>query len=94
MAFRIRCELVNDVKGNFKVNYRRRGGEDYLNCEDCSEKTTQTQSHCLVCTRWDAIRTGLDLNTVDGMVEFFKRLLLERSKEKLGSTELHNMTPH
>jgi hypothetical protein len=35
MAFRIRCELVKDIKGNYKDKFKRLGGEDALKCDDC-----------------------------------------------------------
>ena len=85
MAFRIRCELVNDIKGNFKDKFRRRGGEAALKCDDCYGEQIQTQSHCLVCPHWDNIRSGLELDTLDGVVTFFQRLLKERANEKIGS---------
>ena len=46
----------------------------------------QTQSHCLVCTEWEEQRTGLSMDTLEGMV---------RAKEMIGSIdmELHNLTP-
>ena len=49
MAFRIRCEMVNEIKGNFKDKFKRLGGEEALKCDDCQIDQTQTQSHCLVC---------------------------------------------
>ena len=71
LAFRIRCELLKDIKGHFKDKYRRKGSEDALKCEDCTGDIVQTQSHCLVCLRWR------------DMVTFFKRMLAERLGEKL-----------
>ena len=47
MAFRIRCELVKDIKGNFKSKYKRQGGEEALKCEDCTLDQVQTQSYCV-----------------------------------------------
>ena len=82
MAFRIRCELVKDIKGNFKS---REGREEALKCEDCSLDQVQTQSHCVECPHWAGIREGLDLNTLEGLDTFFQRLLKERLKEKDGS---------
>ena len=85
MAFRIRCEMVKEVKGNCKDKYRRRGGEQALNCGDCDSNQVQTQAHCLVCPHWDKLRTDLDLSKMDGMVKYFQRLLAERLKGELGS---------
>ena len=85
MAFRIRCEMVKEVKGNFKDKHRRKGGEQALKCDDCDGDHVQTQAHCLVCPRWEDIRCGLDLDKIGGMVTFFQRLLTERLKGKIGS---------
>ena len=85
MAFHIRCELVKDIKGNYKDKFKRLGGEDALKCNDCLSDEIQTQSHCLVCPHWEDIRKGLELDKINGLVTFFQRLLLERSKEKIGS---------
>ena len=85
MAFRIRCEMVNDIKGNFKSKFKRMGGEEALKCDDCLSDQIQTQSHCLVCPHWAELRKGLEMDNIGGVVTFFQRLLLERSKEKNGS---------
>ena len=52
MAFRIRCEMVKDIKGNFKDKYRKKGGEEALKCDNCNQDQEQTQRHCLVCPHW------------------------------------------
>ena len=49
MAFRIKCEMVEEIRGNYKSKYRRMGGEDALLCPDCPSGQIQTQMHCLVC---------------------------------------------
>ena len=85
MALRIRCQMVNEIKGNFKDKYRRKGGEEALLCEDCDSDTIQTQSHCLECPHWEEIRSGMDLSNMDNLVTFFQRLLRERLREKSGS---------
>ena len=85
MSFRIRCEMVPEVKGNFKDKHRRKGGEDALICNDCSNNEIQTQSHCIVCPKWDCIRSGLEMNKLDDLVIFFQRLLMEKTKGRSGS---------
>ena len=62
MAFRIRCELVKDIKCNFKDKYRRRGGEDALICDDCQSNEVQTQFNYLLYSHWEAIMSGLKLD--------------------------------
>ena len=93
MAFRVRCELVNDIKGNFKDKYKRLGGEEALKCDDCSSEDIQTQSHCMICPHWEDIRRGLEMDKIEGVVTFFQRLLVERSREKIGSKVSCTMTP-
>ena len=85
MAFKIRCEMVEEIKGNFKDKYKRQGGEEALICQDCDCGDVQTQSHCLVCPKWNDIRTGLELDRIDDMVKFFQQLLRERMDNKTGS---------
>ena len=89
MSFRIRCEMVPEVKGNFKDKHRRKGGEDALICNDCSNNEIQTQSHCLVCPKWDSFRSGLEMNKLDDLVIFFQRLLMKKQRGGLALHELH-----
>ena len=70
MCFRTRCELVNDIKGNFKSKYTRQGGEAALVCDNCDLSENETQTHCLVCPKWEDIRQGLDLSNTEGMLHF------------------------
>ena len=85
MSFRIRCEMVGEIKGNFKDKYRKKGGEEALKCGDCLSDQIQTQSHCLKCPHWEEIRKNLELDKLEGMVTFFQRMLKERLNEKTGS---------
>jgi hypothetical protein len=85
MAFRIRCELVKDIKGNFKDMYRKKGGEKELLCEDCDSNTIQTQSHCMECPQWVELRRGLEMSKIEDVVVFFQQMLKERLRRKSGS---------
>ena len=85
MSFRIICEMVGEIKWNFKDKYRRKGGEEALKCDDCLSDQIQTQSHCLTCPHWEDIRKDLVLDKLEGMVTFFQRMLKERLNEKTGS---------
>jgi predicted ATP-dependent serine protease len=76
---------VNDVRENFKSKYIRNGGEAAFLCDDCDQEEIQPQNQCLVCPKWDGIRQGLDVNTMEGLASFFQRLLMERAREKTGS---------
>ena len=86
MAFRIRCELVSELKGNFKDKCRRRGGDQALICEDCDSEQTQTQNHCLECPKWEELRRGMDVSKIEDLVQYFQKLLAERLKKKSGSS--------
>ena len=56
MSFKIRCEMVQDIKGNFKDKFRRKGGEEALSCKVCGD--IESQSYCLVCHQWRDINSG------------------------------------
>ena len=83
MAFKVRCEMLQDIKGNFKSKYRRKGGEEALICKDCDCGQVETQNHCLVCPQWE------ELN----LVVFFQKMLLERSRIRVGSDRAAQQTP-
>ena len=85
MAFRIRCEMVEDIRGNYKEKYRRKGGETALLCQECSKEEIETQAHCLECPRWESIRSGLELDNIEDLVKFFQKLLKERMNDRTGS---------
>ena len=85
VAFRIRCEMVKEIRGNYKDKYKRKGGEAALLCQECPAQELETQGHCLVCPRWEDIRRGMDLTNIEDMVVFFQKLLKEKMKEKSGS---------
>ena len=87
MAFRIRCELVKEIKGNFKDKYRRREGDQGLICDDCDSEEIQTQSHCLECPNWEDLRRGIDVTKIDDLVKYFQQMLTERLRRKSGSSE-------
>ena len=84
---RIRLEMVETFKDNFRSKYRKlaRGEEDRdpgLQCGDCGQ-SRDTQSHCLVCPAWAEARDRLDLSCIGDMVIFYQRVLKGREdKEK------------
>ena len=81
MAFKIRTQMVPEIPGNYKNKYRVKGTvSDGLACPDCQEGIIMTQSHCLACPAWSGLREGLDLSSIDDMVTFFRKLLVERAK--------------
>ena len=82
MAFRIKTEMVNKIKMNFKGSYKNN-----LTCDKCMAEQNETQCHAMLCPGWAEQREGLDLNQMSDMVKFFTRLLQEKggknSKEGL-----------
>ena len=81
MSFRIRSEMVQEVRANYKDKYRRKGGEQALLCQEYTCGVIETQSHCLECPKWKSLRLGLDVEKLEDMVVFFQKLLKERSKD-------------
>ena len=79
MAFKVRCQMLESIPGNFKNKYKKE--EDKLKCRDCNMDAIMTQSHCVECTGWVDIKKDLDLTKIDDMVQFFRRLLSERAKK-------------
>ena len=75
--------MIPEIKGNFKDCYRKMALA--LKCQECSTGEIESQSHCLVCPRWDNIMNGLELHKLDDMVIFFQKLLVERLKKGPGS---------
>ena len=50
-AFKIRCQMVKDIPGNFKNKFQKRGGDELegLVCTHCQEEVVMDQAHCIVC---------------------------------------------
>ena len=78
MAFRVRCNMVNDIPANFKQKYKN--NESGMKCEYCPEGAILSQSHCLECPAWEEIRRGLDLSNIIDMATFFRKLITERER--------------
>jgi hypothetical protein len=85
MAFRIKSEMVDEVKGNFKHKWKRKIGEAALACQECPSISMETQTHCFTCPKLQDIRTGLDMNKMEDLVTFFQRFLTEKVKGRTGS---------
>ena len=86
MAFKIRCNMVEDIPGNFKNKFRTNGrnSDEGLECKHCQENVIMDQAHCLVCPAWEDIRQGLDLYSMKDMVKYFQEILkkLDTKKDK------------
>ena len=89
MAFRIRCQMVKNIPGNFKNKYRCNkktetsddNDDEGLICS-CCRKEIMTQAHCVVCPAWVKLRDGLDMDSIEGLVIFFQNLIEEREQHK------------
>ena len=46
MSFKLRCQMLENILGNFKNKYKK------LKCQHCSLGEVMTQSHCLECNAW------------------------------------------
>ena len=78
LAFRIRTKLVKNVPGNFKNMYKN--NKEGLKCSHCSEDIL-TQSHCVICPGMGELRDGLDMENINELVTFFRRLMKKRSNK-------------
>ena len=82
MAYKVRCQMVPEIPGNFKSKYKKKGAlndEDPF-CPHCQEDQVMTQSHCLECSAWEELREGLDMTDIKNMAMFFRKLLTERAR--------------
>ena len=77
------CAL--DIEGNYKSKYTRIGAEGAIVCDHDGCNVVETQSHCMVCPKWETIREGLNLKVIEDFATYFQRVLSERGKEKLAS---------
>ena len=69
---RIRLEMLETFKDNYRTKYRTlgRGEEDRdpgLLCGDCGE-SQDSQSHCLLCPAWQEARERLDLDCIGDLL--------------------------
>ena len=84
MAFKIRCQMLEDIPGNFKNKWK--GREEKLQCQECNEEEILSQDHCVICPAWEDIREGLDLTDIKDLTKFFRLLLKERGERDAGRT--------
>ena len=78
MAFRVRCNMVEDIPANFKQKYKN--DANGLQCSYCPEGGIFSQSHCLECLAWEEMRKGLDLTNIVDMATFFRKMITERER--------------
>ena len=92
MRIRIASGMVEDIKGNFKDQYRRRNKS--LTCRSCKpqlevnseekkkEKPVETQNHLLEnCVAFEELRKSIELNSDSGLVSFFHEVVKLRIAE-------------
>ena len=92
MAFKIRSQMVADIPGNYKRKYKQKG-EEGLRCSYCQQGQIMTQAHCLQCPAWAEQREGLQLENIEDMVVFFRKMMVERArldKENVLMTASHD----
>ena len=78
---RLRTEMLQYLKDNFRSSYRTmgKGQEDNdpgLRCQDCQGEAPparDSQVHCLVCPAWSHLRTDLDVTDVKCLEEILPK---------------------
>ena len=80
--------MVEDLPGNFKNKYRKgkksSDQDEGLICPHCMNGQLFMQSHMLSCLEWTELREDLNMNSINNLVTFFKRLLVEKEKMESG----------
>ena len=74
MSFKVRCQMVETIKGNFKAKYKA-GGDEKLKCGYCDKGELETQ------LQWMNLKTNLELNKIEDLAKYFTQLLIARGKE-------------
>ena len=88
IVFRIKSQMVNEIPCNFKKKYSKRNNSrdqnDGLYCPHCQNGQLFMQKHVLSCLKWTELRRDLNMNSINDLVIFFKRLLEEKEKMEPG----------
>lgn len=77
-AFKVRVKMLENIPANFKGKYKN--NSEGLICNHCTAGEILSQSHSLVCPAWQELRQGLNMECMEDLITFFRRLLLERAK--------------
>ena len=76
MMFRIRTKML-PLKSHMKGSYK----EERLTREWCKvEGTEENITHVLECVAYKDLREDLDLGSDEGLIKYFKNVLLARGK--------------
>jgi hypothetical protein len=73
--FKIRTKMLEKIPGNFKNKYQNQ--ENGLKCNLCPAE--MSQNHCIVCPERAEMRTGLNMNNLDDLVNYFGQILSDKS---------------
>ena len=77
LIFRMRTEMVN-LKDNMRNQYKGTS----VNCEACSMKVAESQTHVMICPGYAKLRAGKDMGTDGDLVDYFRDVLKIREKRK------------
>ena len=77
LKFKICAQMVDNIPGNFKNKYKY--NEEGLNCSEC--KVEFTQYHRTIFPARSKLREGLNMNSIDDVVTYFRRYLMTEKKE-------------
>ena len=66
--------MVDNIPENFKNKFEH--DKEGMKCSYCSSGAVPS----LVCPAWQGIRDGLDLELMEDLTMFFRRMLAERAK--------------
>ena len=78
IIFRVRTEMI-DIKDNMRGKYKGKN----INCETCDMKVAESQGHVMVCSGYQELRIGRDMEQDGDLAAYFRDVLLEREKIKL-----------
>ena len=77
-SFRIRTKLLINIPGNCKNMYKN--NKPGLKCSHCTEEV-MTQVHCISCPGMTQMRDGLELDKIEDMVVYFRRILKAKDRK-------------
>ena len=77
LIFRMRTEMVN-LKDNMRNQYKGTS----VNCEACSTKVAESQTHVMICPGYAELRVGKDMGMDGDLVDYFRDVLKIREKRK------------
>ena len=70
IMFRVPTRMVA-----FKENMKNMYGRSNLQCDQCNSGASESQTHVLVCPGYSEQREGVDLDTMDGLIKYFREVM-------------------